>query len=121
MSKKPKAVHEPIKPLLELDEETDAKVCEVIAGYQGQATTLESAIGALVLGRHFGYRTLRMMHSPATYRKYEAILGVSFEEVCPERTHLAQKLFGIKMADKLGKFWDIVMGREKVEGKGTME
>lgn len=110
----------PVRPLLEVSEEADRKLCEVIAEYRGDATTLESAIGALVLGQHFGWRALRIIHSPSTFRKYEGILGFKFEDHVPERTHLSSKLLGISIADQTGRFWDVVMGRHKVKGKGVM-
>ena len=79
-------------------------------------------MGALILGQHFGTRGLRMMHSPSTYRKYEGILGIKFEDHCPERTHQSRKLAGIKVADRLGAFWDVVMGRvPESKNKGDVD
>ena len=103
------------------DPEVEKRLCKVIADFQGPATQLESALGALILGQHMGTRALKMIHSPSTYRKYEALLGIKYEDFCEERTRLSVKLIGIKIADKIGAFWDVVMGRHKVEKKGWME
>ena len=111
---------DPISPLMDLDSEVEAAICQRIAEFKGDSTVLEAALGSLILGQHFGYRGLRMIHNPSTYRKYERILGISFQDVVPERTHLSRKLTGIKIADELGKFWDIVMGRTKVAKKGEL-
>ena len=51
-----------------------------------------------------------MMHNQATYRKYEQILGVSFQETCDERTDFTTKLAGIRIADKAKSFWAVVRG-----------
>lgn len=117
-----KGKREAISPLLTIDDPKIEKlVCQRIADYTGLGTTLGSAVGALVVGQHYGTRVLRMMHSPGTYRKYERILGVRFDDLCPESTHLSEKNTGFSVAEKLGAFWDVVMGRNKVEKKGWIE
>jgi len=116
---KPKP-REPIEPLLSLPPETERQVCKAIVDFGGQGTTLESAIGALVVGQHLGWRATRILHNANTYRKYEKILGLEFKDHCPERTHLSDKLQGIRINDAVGKYWDIVMGRYKVKDKGVL-
>lgn len=116
---------QPPKPnsnfLLLSSTELEARLCNAIAEFNGVGTTLESAIGSFVLGQHYGTKVLRILHSPATYRKYEKILGIKFVDHCPERTQMSRKVIGIKVADRLGGFWDVVMGRKKVEKKGWIE
>ena len=106
--------------LLELDSKLEEVVLDRLANYKGHCGALESALGALILGRHYGWRVLRMAHSPATYTKYEKILGVEFKEICPETTELSYRATGMKIAKKLNAFWDVVMGRKKVENKGVL-
>lgn len=97
-------------------------ICQKIAEYEGPAASLGGALGAMVIGQHFGTRALRMMHSPATIRKYEAILGVRFDEICAsEFTPLSQRVVGLRAAQELGGFWDIVMGRKRVANKGWLQ
>lgn len=109
----------PLPDLLVLpNANVEAKLCRAIATYRGGGTSLESALGALVLGQHYGTRALRMIHSPSTYRKYEKILGIRFEDICPQYTPLSRRNIGIRFAQKLGAFWDVVMGRRKVDNKG---
>ena len=116
MTKKKKLA--PVTPLLKMPKAKEEQLCSRIAEFQGLGTTLESAVGALVVGQHYGTRVLRMIHSPSTYRKYEQILGFSFEEVCQPETHLSEKNVGITISKSIGVFWDIVMGRKKVKNKG---
>jgi len=107
--------------LLELDEETEQRILEKMEDFQGMGSTLESALGALVLGQYFGWRVLKLMHNPATYRHYEKVLGIEYKNVCPEITELGkQKSVGYAITEKLGSFWAVIMGRRKVPDKGLI-
>lgn len=86
----------------------DGFIESVIARYQGDATLLSSAIGALVLGRYVGWRVLRVVYSNTTYLKYQNILGIDFKEVLPERGLYVRKSIGLRILDGLGGFWDFV-------------
>ena len=89
--------------------------------FRGVGTTLESALGALIIGQYFGWRVLKLMHNPATYRRYEKTLGIEFKNVCPEITELGKKKsIGYAITEKLGSFWAVVMGRRKVPEKGMI-
>ncbi len=83
---------------------------EACKKFQGDATVLESAVGALVLGRKFGWQGIRVMHSRVTYEKYEEKLGIEFAKVLPERGPDSERLAGIRIADKLGQFWRAISG-----------
>ena len=116
------AKREPLAHLLLIEDPSVEKaICGRIASYTGQGAQLASALGALVLGQHYGTRVLRMVHSPSTYRKYERILGIRFEDLCPETTDLSEKNAGFAFARKIGAFWDVVMGRNKIEKKGWID
>ena len=108
----------PIEPLLDLEPEVGDQLCEAIAGFTGQSSTLESAIGALVIGQHFGMKALRVIHSPATIRKYDRTLGLRLADHCPAETHLSDKVIGYRFAKKIGAFWDVVTGRRTIANKG---
>jgi hypothetical protein len=109
------------KKLLVLDEQTEQVILQHMKEFNGIGTTLESALGALVLGQYFGWRVLKMLHNPATYRRYEKALGISFRDVCPEITELGkQKSIGYAITEKLGSFWAVVMGKRKVPEKGKI-
>jgi hypothetical protein len=90
------------------DEEMLRIMDQACQEYEGHCSVLESALGALVLGREIGWQALRLMHSGRTYRRYEGILGVRFRDVLEERTKQSDRMMGIRMADKLGKFWQVV-------------
>lgn len=106
--------------IFNIDSETEEIVLQSIKDFRGSGTTMESAVGALVIGQHFGWRGLKMLHNPSTYNKYEKLLGVQFKNICPEETEYSKRLLGIAIAKKVGAFWDIVMGRRKVKNKGLI-
>ncbi len=109
------------KKLLVLDEETEEVILQQMREFRGIGTTLESALGALVLGQYFGWRVLKLLHNPATYRRYEKALGIEFKNVCPEITELGKKKsIGYAITEKLGSFWAVVMGKRKVPEKGMI-
>ena len=110
------------RKLLTLDEETEQKILQNMREFRGVGTTLESALGALIMGQYFGWRVLKILHNPATYRKYEKVLGVQFKDVCDEITEFGQKKsVGYAITEKLGSFWAVVMGKRKVADKGLID
>jgi len=81
-----------------------------IKPYKGDFTKLESAIGALIIGKRMGWRVMFLIHNRSTLREYEKILGVKFQEVLPEVGELAHKSIGWAAAQKIGNFWKAVKG-----------
>ena len=107
---------------LNLNEEQEQILLKNINDFRGVGTTLESALGALIMGQYFGWRVLKILHNPLTYRRYEKILGIKFQDVCPETTGYSEtKSVGYAITKKLGSFWAVVMGKRKVEDKGLIE
>src|SRR5688572_9704769 len=47
--------------------------------FKGDITELERAIGALFVGRQFGWKVLLLIHDRKTIRRYEATLDVEFK------------------------------------------
>ncbi|WP_292995918.1 hypothetical protein [Nitrosomonas sp.] len=110
------------KRLLVLSEEDEQTILQHMKEFRGVGTTLESALGALILGQYFGWRVLKLLHNPATYRIYEKVLGIEFKNVCPEITELGRKKsIGYAITEKLGSFWAVVMGKRKVADKGKID
>jgi hypothetical protein len=83
---------------------------KAIKNFKGDLTTLESAIGMLVMGRHFGWRVVLLIHDKTTIKKYEKILGINIREVMPDVGVLANKSYAWKAVQKVGNFWKAVKG-----------
>jgi hypothetical protein len=73
---------------------------------------LESAIGMLILGRHYGWRVMLLIHSPTTVRKYLKTLGLkSLRDVLPEVGVLAHRSNAWRLVDGTKNFWKVVRGQ----------
>lgn len=98
---------------------TDAELLEhidkVAAEYIGDISHLSSAIGAVMLGRVYGWRVIRIITSSKIYTRHQRILSLDFKQVLPEETELSKKSIGYSIAKKLDKFWDVVNSKFKME------
>jgi len=103
-----------------LTEEQNAIVDKKIRTYSGHAPTLEAALGAVVMGHLWGWRFLKLLHSPMTYKKYEKILGIQFQDFCEERGELYHKSYATQIADKLNSFWAVATGKKKIKDKSKI-
>jgi len=116
----PTPASETRKWILESDLEL---ICKAWENYEGQVDVLESAVGALFIGRMIGYDALRFLHMYKTLRKYEQILGVSFKELLPARTADSRRMTAIVLADKFRQVWKAVaagVGSEPGAKKATL-
>ncbi len=87
-----------------IDRATDA--------FHGDLDELERAIGMLMLGRHYGWRVLMLMHSQATIRKYLKILGIeNLRDVVPEVGVLAGRSRAWRLVEGTSNFWRVVRGQ----------
>jgi len=86
----------------------------VIRDHSGQVDELESALGMLLIGHHFGWKVLHLIHSKKTIRKYEDILGIKIREFFPERGPSSGRSIGLAFADNATNFWRVVSGDIKI-------
>ena len=78
--------------------------------FKGNGAQLESAIGALFLGKRLGWKVLYLMHDKKTLRQYEKYLEVNFRELLPEVGPKASKSYAWSMVDGAKNFWKSVKG-----------
>ena len=78
-----------------------------------QIDELESALGMYLVGFHFGWRVLYLVHSKRTIAKYEGILGIRINEVFPEYGPDADRTNALKVIQSVSNFWKLVSGDEK--------
>ncbi|MDD5754558.1 MAG: hypothetical protein PHN45_07395 [Methylococcales bacterium] len=72
-------------------EQLVAHIDNVASTYKGDSHVLFGAIGALFVGRLYGWRVIRVFLSTTTYAKYQRVLGLSFREVLPPETELSDR------------------------------
>ncbi len=93
------------------EQEVFCLIDRAVDGFHGRLDDLESAVGMLVIGRHYGWRVLLLMHSPATIRNYFRILGIRhLRTVLPEVGVLARRSSAWRMVDGTRDFWHAVRG-----------
>lgn len=99
--------------------EIDEAIAVAIRDFRGYGPTLEAAIGAIYVGRAFGWEILYLMHNRSTLKRFEEILGnkISFKERLPANTELAQRNYAWVWANKFKSFWKIIRGEVKAENR----
>lgn len=92
-----------------------------VARFSGSLEELEKAIGMLMIGYHFGWKVLLLVHSKRTIRKYEQILDINIKEFFPAEGKSATRSMGLDLAKQIGNFWQVVSGDIKVENRRDIE
>jgi len=70
----------------------------------------------LFFGHAVGWRVLYMIHSIATIRKYEKILGIVAKDTFPEKTSHSDRSLAYKAHHAIGNFWKAVKGEKRPDG-----
>lgn len=86
-----------------------------ILTFKGQLDELESALGMYMLGRHFGWKVLYIIHSKKSVAKYEKILGIDVRAEFEAETVDSQRSQGFQLAQAFSNFWKVVSGEEKID------
>jgi hypothetical protein len=94
------------------------RVTKSVTEYTGAPDSLSGALGALALGSVYGWRYLGIAFSPATIKRYEKILGITFKSALPEFTELSARSVGVDYWRQTGcGYWSLVLGHVKLENK----
>ncbi len=102
-------------------QEANKIIEKAMSNFKGQIPTLESAIGALHVGRKFGWKVLYIIHDMRTLKKYEDILGINFKGTFEEAGLLAHKSMGYQAVTKLSNFWKAVKGETPIKRRKEAE
>jgi hypothetical protein len=94
---------------------------KAITNFSGTLDELESALGMLRMGHHFGWRVLYLIHSKKTIRKYEEILDTKIRDIFPEEGPSAGRSVGLALAKKASNFWKVVSGEIKIENRREIQ
>jgi predicted Rossmann-fold nucleotide-binding protein len=97
------------------------KAAYAVASFSGSLEELEKAIGMLMIGYHFGWKVLLLVHSKRTIKKYETILDLDIKEFFPAEGRSAQRSIGLDIAKQIGNFWQVVSGDIKIENRRDVE
>ncbi len=92
-----------------------------IAGFRGDLTLLESALGMLRMGHHLGWKVLYLMHTKRTIRVYEEILGTRIRDIFPETGPSSYRSHGLNFAEKFSNFWKVAGGDIKIKDRKIVD
>lgn len=85
-----------------------------ILDFSGGIDELEGALGMYMIGRHFGWKVLYIIHSKKTVAKYEQILSIKVREEFEPETVDSNRSLAFKALRKITNFWKVVSGDEKL-------
>ena len=95
-------------------------VDKIAENRKGQLDEMESAVGMLILGRHFGWKVLYLIHSKQTIKKYEEILEIKdIRDVLPDVGLQAKRSQAWRALQGVTNFWKAVKG--EIKNIKTME
>jgi hypothetical protein len=103
MSDKPVLTHQQIGKII------DKRFKE----FKGNLYEFESAVGALSIGQHLGWKVLLLTHDRKTIKKYGDILGIDFRKSMPAEGKLKHKSVAWVACEKISNFWKAVKGEIK--------
>lgn len=85
--------------------------------FVGDLDHLEAAIGMYLMGRHFGWKVLVLIHNKRTIRRCEEILGIDIRRDLPETTPHSTRSHAYKAVLGVSNFWKAVSGEIKIPDK----
>jgi len=85
-------------------------VDDTINDFEGDAAILGAAIGALMIGRHIGWKPLLLIYDRKTIKRYETNLQIEFRKVLPEIGKYANRSKAWRDIQENGSFWQVVKG-----------
>ncbi len=121
----PKVSEKQAKDMAQLNKKQLSEIQEItyraIAHFEGNAEKLETAIGALYLGIHLGWKTLYIIHNKRTIRQFEEILGITFKEYFDDVLPGSRRSPGYTKAEDQKKYWKVVNGTFQVPLKRMLQ
>ena len=88
-----------------------AIINKAIDKFHGDSSQLESAIGAVIVGQHVGWKVLMLIHSRSTLKNYSAILGVhDIRKLMPPTGPLSHRSLAWRVVENTKNFWKVVRG-----------
>ncbi len=96
--------------LMLLTDDQQKHLHQVLTTYQGPGNPLRDALGALLIGKTYGWRVIRVMYGGSAYARYQETLKLDFKQWCEPETEYAGRHRGYQMVGKLEDFWKIIRG-----------
>ncbi|WP_293367907.1 hypothetical protein [Nevskia sp.] len=105
----------PLKPVKDFtDDELVALIENSFDCFQGSADSWESAVGMMFLGKYMGWKIVHLVHSQATVKKYEKILGINVKTDFDPITDASRRSNAWKAIEGFSNFWKAVKGETDI-------
>lgn len=102
------------------DKEMFEIIDHVSGEFKGQLDDLYKVVGMIVIGRLFGWRVVRLASTNGLWAKANRYFG-DIKGLMPERGKYAHKSLGLKIADELGQYRDVLLGLVSVPAEQKKE
>ena len=93
------------------DEEMMKKIDDVMLSFTGQFDDLSQIVGMIVLGRQYGWRVIRLVHSRRSWTLACKYFG-DLKLILPKdgKPEYVRKSVGFAVVDALGRYWEFIKG-----------
>lgn len=117
MAKKPPPeLKRPSKPVKDFTgEELAALVENSFERFRGTADSWESAVGMMFLGKYMGWKIVHLVHSQATVKKYEQIMGIDVKADFDPTTAGSKRSWAWIAIEGFSNFWKAVKGETDIK------
>lgn len=105
------------------EQELDKRIEELCETYHGSLEDLYRAVGMMVVGRYFGWRVMRLVSTRADWSNAIKMFGDP-KTWMADREKFWHRSYGLHLADKIGRFWDVIKGTAPIpshDRKSTMD
>lgn len=95
------------------DQELMRIINRAVDKFHGDSSQLESAIGALIVGQHVGWKVMMLLHSRSTLKSYSKILGVpDIRKLMEDTGPLSHRSLAWRVVEGTKDFWKVVRGEK---------
>lgn len=84
---------------------------EICHDFEGDSEKLRNAMGAALLCQYYGWKTIKLTHSYRSWKRYQELLRIDFQQEFAEETEIARKFMAYKVWKTMHNFWDTQKGR----------
>ena len=96
------------------DEEFNQKIETVCSGFSGQLDDLYAVVGMMVVGRHYGWKVMRLVSRRGHWAMATELFGDP-KLLMLERGRFWEKSVGLKFVDSVGDYWAFIRGHKSID------
>jgi len=93
------------------DEELNKRIDDITLEFTGQFEDLSQIVGMVVVGRRYGWRVIRLVHSRRAWTMACKHFG-DLKKILPEEgdEQYVRKSVGFAIVRQIGGYWDFIRG-----------